>query len=71
MKPDAQSNKIKHNVNIKENIHNSIYIGIYNNKIQDVPIILCFNCGRLVFKNNLKVFQINCQNNILHILKFK
>ncbi len=31
-KHDVQSNKIKHNVNIKENTHNSIYINIYNLK---------------------------------------
>jgi hypothetical protein len=29
-KHDVQSNKIEHNVSIKENIHNSIYIDIYN-----------------------------------------
>jgi hypothetical protein len=36
-KHDVQSNKIEHNVNIKENTHNSIYIDIYNKKIEDVP----------------------------------
>jgi ABC-type transporter MlaC component len=46
---DDQSNKIKHNANIKENTHNSIYINIYNKKIQDVPIIPCFSCERLYF----------------------
>jgi hypothetical protein len=49
-KHDVQSNKMKHNVNIKENTHNSIYINIYNKKIQDVPIIPCFSCERLCFK---------------------
>ncbi len=48
-KHDIQSNKVEHNVNIKENTHNSIYIDIYNKKIQDVPIIPCFNCERLCF----------------------
>jgi hypothetical protein len=41
---DVQSNKIEHNVNIKENTHNSIYIDIYNKQIQYVPIIPCFSC---------------------------
>jgi hypothetical protein len=46
---DVQSNKIEHNVNIKENIHNSIYIHIYNKQIQDISIISCFSCERLCF----------------------
>jgi len=29
-KHDVESNKIEHDVNIKENTHNSIYIVIYN-----------------------------------------
>ncbi len=48
-KHDVQSNKIEHNVNIKENTHNSIYIDIYNKQIQDVPIIPCFSSERLRF----------------------
>ncbi len=32
-KNDVQSNKIEHNVNIKENTHNSINIDIYNKQI--------------------------------------
>jgi hypothetical protein len=31
-KYDVQSNKMEHNINIKENTHNSIYIDIYNKK---------------------------------------
>jgi len=31
-KHDVQSNKMEHNINIKENTHNSIYIDIYNKK---------------------------------------
>jgi hypothetical protein len=30
VKHDVQSNKIEHNINIKENTHNSTYINIYN-----------------------------------------
>jgi hypothetical protein len=48
-KHDVQSNKINHNVNIKETTHNSIYINIYNKQIQNVPIIPCFNYERLSF----------------------
>jgi hypothetical protein len=43
-KHDIQSNKIEHNISIKENKHNSIYIDIYNKQIQDVSIIPCFCC---------------------------
>ncbi len=32
-KHDVQSNKMEHNINIKENTHNSIYIEIYNKQI--------------------------------------
>jgi hypothetical protein len=46
-KHDVQSIKIEHNVNIKEITHNSIYIEIYNLKIQDVPIIPCFSCEKI------------------------
>jgi hypothetical protein len=49
VKHDVQSNKIEHNVNIKENTNNSIYIDIYNKRIQNVLIIPCFNCERLCF----------------------
>jgi hypothetical protein len=54
---DVQSNKIEHNVNIKENTHNSMYIDIYNKQIQDVHIIPCFNCERLCFLKQLKCFS--------------
>jgi hypothetical protein len=56
-KHDVQSNKIEHNVNIKENTHNSIYIDIYNKKIQDVPMIPCFNSKYLCFLKQLKCFS--------------
>jgi hypothetical protein len=46
---DVQSNKIEHNVNLKENTHNSMYIYIYNNQIQDVHIIPCLIVKGYVF----------------------
>jgi hypothetical protein len=49
MEHDVQSNKIKHNVNIKENTHNSIYIDNYNKQFQDIPIIPCLSYERLYF----------------------
>jgi len=49
VKHDVQSNKLKHNVNIKENAKKYIYIEIYNKQIQDVSIIPCFSCERLFF----------------------
>jgi hypothetical protein len=49
MEHDVQSNQIKHNVNIKENTHNSIDIDNYNKQIQDVPIIQRFSSKRLCF----------------------
>jgi hypothetical protein len=71
VEPDAQWNKRKHNVNIKENEKKSICIDIYNKQIQDVIVIPCFDCERLFFKNNLNVLKTNYQNNFLHIFKFK
>jgi hypothetical protein len=71
MEHDVQSNKIEHNVNIKENAYNLIYIDNYNKQFQDVPIITCFNFERVVLKNNLNVFQINYQYNFLYTFKFK
>jgi len=59
---------VKHHVDINEHAHNSIYINIYNKKIQDVPIIPYFYCESLFFLNNLNIFQINCQNKVF---KFK
>jgi hypothetical protein len=56
MEHDVQLNKIKHNVNIKENTPNSIYFDIYNNKIQNVPIIICFSCEWLCYLKQLKCF---------------
>jgi hypothetical protein len=56
-KHDVQSNKIKHNVNIKETTHNSIYINICNKQIQNVPIIPCFNCERLCFIKKRNYFS--------------
>jgi len=53
----VQSNKVKHNVNIKENGKKLIYIEIYNIQIQDVPIIPCFSCERLCFIKQLKCFS--------------
>jgi hypothetical protein len=53
---DVQWNKIKHNVNLKENAKKSIYIDIYSKQIQDVPIIPCFNCERLCLKKQLICF---------------
>jgi hypothetical protein len=70
-KHDVQSNKIEHNGNIKENTYNSIYIDIYNKKIQDVPTVPCFNCERLCFLKQLKCFSNNCQDNFLYFFKFK
>jgi len=35
------------------------------------PIIPCFSCERLCFKNNLNVFQINYQDNFLYTFEFK
>jgi hypothetical protein len=64
---DVQLNKIEHNVNIKENKYNSIYIKTYNKQIQDVPIIPCFNCERFFEKNNLNVFK-SIIKKILYIL---
>jgi hypothetical protein len=55
MEHHVQSNKIEHNVNIKENTHNSIYIDNYNKQIQDVLIIVVKG---YVLKNNLNIFQI-------------
>jgi len=49
VKHDVQSNKLKHNVNIKKNAKIYIYIEIYNKQIQDVSIIPCFSCERLFF----------------------
>jgi hypothetical protein len=40
---------VKHHVDINEHAHNSIYINIYNKKIQDVPIIPYFYCESLFF----------------------
>jgi hypothetical protein len=48
-KHDVQLNKLRHNVNIKEDTHNSIYIDIYNKQIEKFPIISCFSCERLCF----------------------
>ncbi len=62
---------MEHDVNIKENTHNSIYIEIYNKQIQDVHIIPYFSDEMLFFRNNLNVFQNNCQGNFLYIFKFK
>jgi hypothetical protein len=56
VKHDVQSNKIEHNINIKENTHNSIYIVIYDKQIQDVPIIPCFSWEMLWFLKQLKCF---------------
>jgi hypothetical protein len=59
---DVQSNKTEHNIIIKENTHNSIYIDNYNKKIQDVLIIPCFNYERLCFKKQLSTyFQIQIE----------
>jgi hypothetical protein len=55
MEHHVQSNKTEHNVNIKENTHNSIYIDNYNKQIQDVLIIVVKG---YVLKNNLNIFQI-------------
>jgi hypothetical protein len=33
VKHDVQSNKMEHNINIKENTHTSIYNDIYNKQI--------------------------------------
>jgi hypothetical protein len=55
MEHHVQLNKIEHNVNIKENTHNSIYIDNYNKQIQDVLIIVVKG---YVLKNNLNIFQI-------------
>jgi hypothetical protein len=47
---------VKH-VKINEHADNSTYIGIYNKQIEDVPIILCFCCERIFFKNKLIFFS--------------
>jgi len=57
VKYDVQSNKIEHNINIKENTHNSIYIDIYNKQIQGVPVIPCFSFERLCFLKQFKCFS--------------
>jgi hypothetical protein len=72
-KHDVQSNKIEHNVNIKENTHNLIYIDIYNKKIQDVFIIPCFSSKKLCFLKQLKCFsnQLSKQLSIYFQIQIK
>jgi hypothetical protein len=62
VKHHVQSNNVKH-VKMNEHTYNSTYIDIYNKCIQNVPIIPCFCCEWLFFKNNLNIYKIECQNN--------
>jgi hypothetical protein len=70
-KHHIQPNKMEHQVKINEHEHKSVYVDIYNKKIQGVPINSCICCEKLFLKNKLNIFQINCYNNFLNIFKFE
>jgi hypothetical protein len=49
---------IKYRINSKEDTCESKHVNTYKQKIQDVPITLCF-CCEFFFKNKIILLQIN------------
>jgi hypothetical protein len=62
VKHHVQSNNVKH-VKMDKHVHNSTYIDIYNKLIEMFPKFHVFLVKDYVFKNNLNIYQLKCQNN--------